>query len=259
MKTETGTTGWNDLIFENRNKDYGAYLIRESYDGNVVRGSLASLLFVAFLFLAAFVAMMIRPEMKKIIRDPFPKELFGNPKIITDKVAPKEMPKRSPKTNAALPPRVVTTDIVEPPPVETQTTSTVGTNGTGDPSLSKGTGVDLIPTTTDVVVSKQPFDFAEVMPEYEGGTKAMIKFLGKNIRYPRTAQSTGTEGTVFVRFVIDSDGRVVNIEIVKSAGALLDKEAIRVIALMNKWKPGRQNSMAVSVRMVLPVKFQLSE
>jgi len=100
-------------------------------------------------------------------------------------------------------------------------------------------------------------DFAEVMPVYEGGLSAMIKFLTKNLRYPSSARMMGIEGSVYIRFVIDSHGAVTDVEVVKGINGALDKEAMRVTALMPRWKPGRQHNLPVNVRMVLPIKFKL--
>jgi protein TonB len=97
------------------------------------------------------------------------------------------------------------------------------------------------------------------MPEFEGGAKAMYKFLRKHLRYPRADQQMGFEGTVFVRFIIDITGTVTGVEVIRGVGGSLDKEAMRVIALMPKWKPGSQHGAAVNIRMVLPIKFEIGK
>jgi len=100
-------------------------------------------------------------------------------------------------------------------------------------------------------------DFAEVMPNYQGGVKAMMKFIQKHMKYPGSARKIGTEGKVFIKFVVNYEGKVVNVEIVKGISEDCDKEAVRVIAMMPDWKPGMQNNMPVSVRMILPINFKL--
>jgi protein TonB len=87
----------------------------------------------------------------------------------------------------------------------------------------------------------------------------MYKFISKNIHYPNSARNMGQEGTVYVRFVVNDVGQVVDVEVIKGVSAVLDKEATRVIALMKKWKPGKQHNIPVNVRMVLPIKFQINE
>jgi protein TonB len=100
-------------------------------------------------------------------------------------------------------------------------------------------------------------DFAEVMPNYEGGLKAMMKFIQKNMKYPNHAKQIGMEGKVFVKFVVNYEGKVVGVGIIKGISEDYDKEAARVIAMMPNWNPGMQNKMPVSGRMILPINFKL--
>jgi periplasmic protein TonB len=97
-----------------------------------------------------------------------------------------------------------------------------------------------------------------VMPRYEGGLQAMTKFIQKRLKYPNSARQIGMEGTVFVRFVIDTDGAVKDVEVIKGIYGDCDREAARVIALLAEWKPGMHNHLPVSVRMVLPINFKIS-
>ncbi len=86
----------------------------------------------------------------------------------------------------------------------------------------------------------------------------MLKFLIKNLRYPASARSIGQEGTVYVRFVVNNTGQVVDVEVVRGVSAVLDQEAMRVVALMKKWKPGMQHDIPVNVRMVIRLNFNWS-
>ena len=102
-----------------------------------------------------------------------------------------------------------------------------------------------------------PLIFVEQKPEFENGDKAMYAFLSKNIVYPAIARENGISGTVFVGFVVSKDGTIRNVEIKRGIGGGCNEEAIRVIKLMPKWKPGKQNGKAVNVAFTLPVKFRL--
>ncbi|MEG1564497.1 MAG: TonB family protein [Bacteroides sp.] len=102
------------------------------------------------------------------------------------------------------------------------------------------------------------FEVVEQMPEFPGGTAALMKFLGKNINYPNIAQENGTQGRVIVQFVVNKDGSVVDAKVVKSVDPYLDKEALRVIGTMPKWKPGMQRGKPVRVKYTVPVTFKLS-
>lgn len=260
MNTENAITSRHDeVVFENRNKSYGAYTIRRAYDSNLSKGTAASFLFVTFLFGIAYAAMILRPEVKAgIIKKPL--ELIDKGiKIIAEKSEPKEIKKPQVKSTD-IPTRVVTTEVTEQT-VETQvaTSSEIGNNQGNDVLISSDEGVDVEEVPQPVVQVAQTVDIAEVMPAFEGGTKALYRFLRKTLRYPKVAQQTGQEGTVWVRFIIDVTGVVTGVEVIRSVGGVLDKEASRVIGLMPNWKPGMQHGTPVNVRMVLPIKFELDK
>lgn len=112
------------------------------------------------------------------------------------------------------------------------------------------------------VVEEEPeeqtiFEVVENAPEFPGGTAALMQFLGKNIKYPTIAQENGTQGRVIVQFVVNRDGTIVDPKVVKSVDPYLDKEALRVILSMPKWKPGMQRGKAVRVKFTVPVMFRL--
>ena len=101
------------------------------------------------------------------------------------------------------------------------------------------------------------FMVVEEMPEFPGGMAECLKFLGKNIKYPTIAQENGVQGRVIVQFVVNQDGSIVDPVVVRSVDPYLDKEALRVIKTMPKWKPGKQRGKAVRVKYTVPVTFKL--
>ena len=107
-------------------------------------------------------------------------------------------------------------------------------------------------------VIEETHDFSEIEPEYPGGNQAMIKFIVKNVNYPVIAKEAGIQGKVYVQFEIATTGQVENIKVVRRVHPSLDKEAIRVMKLMPKWKPGESHGKKVRVRMYLPIVFKLS-
>jgi periplasmic protein TonB len=127
---------------------------------------------------------------------------------------------------------------------------------------AKDAGVSL-PATTDKVKKRSGKDDvfvrSEIAPAYIGGDKAMIKYLQNNLRYPVIAKENGVKGTVFVQFVVEKDGKVSDITVLKGVDASLNAEAKRVVSAMPKWTAGQQNGQAVAVQYVLPVKFDLVE
>ena len=102
------------------------------------------------------------------------------------------------------------------------------------------------------------FVVVESMPEFPGGQQALFKYLSENVKYPVIAQDNGIQGRVICQFVVNKDGSIVDVEVVRSGGdPSLDKEAIRVIKSMPKWKPGKQRGKPVRVKYTVPVNFKL--
>lgn len=102
------------------------------------------------------------------------------------------------------------------------------------------------------------FMVVETMPEFPGGQQALFKYLSENVKYPVIAQENGIQGRVICQFVVNKDGSIVDVEVVRSGGdPSLDKEAVRVIKSMPKWKPGKQRGKAVRVKYTVPVSFKL--
>jgi len=108
------------------------------------------------------------------------------------------------------------------------------------------------------VEEEKIFDVVEEQPEFPGGTAALMKYFKDNIKYPRVSRDNNSQGKSFVRFTVNTDGSIQDVEVIRTSGDIyLDKEAIRVIEAMPKWKPGRQLGKAVRVKFVLPVNFRL--
>lgn len=104
---------------------------------------------------------------------------------------------------------------------------------------------------------KGVFDVVEQMPEFPGGAVEMMKFLSENVKYPEAAMKAGTQGRVLATFIVEADGTVTNIKVVKKVSDEIDAEAVRVIKAMPKWKPGMQNGKVVRVKYTIPVSFRL--
>ena len=96
------------------------------------------------------------------------------------------------------------------------------------------------------------------MPEFPGGMEELLKYLGKNLHYPSIAQENNIQGRCIIEFVVNKDGTVVDPKVIKSLDAACDKEAMRVVKSMPKWKPGLQRGKPVRVRYTLPVMFRLT-
>ena len=129
-------------------------------------------------------------------------------------------------------------------------------------SEETGKAVEVKYVAPPVVQEEEPeeqqiFQVVEEMPEFPGGMAECLKFLGKNIKYPTISQENGVQGKVIVQFVVNKDGSIVDPVVVRSVDPYLDKEALRVIKMMPKWKPGKQRNKPVRVKYTVPVTFKL--
>ncbi|MBQ3738358.1 MAG: TonB family protein [Bacteroidales bacterium] len=107
------------------------------------------------------------------------------------------------------------------------------------------------------VVEQEIFQIVEEMPAFPGGEQKLMEYVGKNIKYPQIARESGIQGRVFVGFVVEPDGSVSNVKLLRGIGGGCDEEAMRVIKSMPKWKPGKQRGKAVRVSYQIPVMFRL--
>ena len=113
-------------------------------------------------------------------------------------------------------------------------------------------------TQEEEIKEAEIFQVVEEMPSYPGGDEAFYKFLGDNLQYPTRALEAGIEGKVLVGFVVEPDGRITHVEVVRSKAQVLDEEAVRVVKAMPKWKPGKQRGKAVRVAYRVPITFTLN-
>jgi protein TonB len=122
-------------------------------------------------------------------------------------------------------------------------------------------GEESKPVKIQVSVEKtgeEIFNVVEQMPEYPGGMGELMKFIQRNIRYPKEAQEQGKQGRVIVQFVVEKDGSITEAKVARSADPQLDAEALRIVSEMPKWTPGKQRGKEVRTRFTLPVSFRLS-
>ena len=101
------------------------------------------------------------------------------------------------------------------------------------------------------------YDCVEQMPSFPGGTQKLKEFIEENLRYPKELEESCVQGRVIVRFIVERNGKLSNVKVVKSVDPVLDKEALRIVKLMPRWIPGRQNGITVRVKCYIPIIFRL--
>ena len=256
---------WEDVVFEHRNKDYGAYLIRRIYSKHVILAVIITILFCGLVLAYPTIVEWIKGQTETEeapLRTVRYTDLAAPPPIQPNTPPPPKLDIPPPVKTIIkfLPPKVTEKEVIEEE--EMPTIEEIKQNETGSENV-EGTGEVVFDEPVEEVVDagkgeEQIFTVVEQMPEYEGGYEAMMRFISKNMKYPATARRMGIEGSVFVSFVVDTEGKISEVQTIKGISADCDKEAVRVIEKMPPWKPGKQNGKPVKVRFVLPIKFKLA-
>ncbi len=267
MKAETLVAkDWDDLVFENRNKEYGAYEVRKAYSGNLVAGFTVSMGIALLAFIIPIVISLMGGDVKKIVEaiptlsDPI---VMTQPPVIEPPVNQPPPAAQTQVQTTALTPQVTTavvpeTDIVPNDDMVFGSTTDPVDGPPGESIVSEGPGT-VQTAVPAVVATPQVVDIAEVMPAFEGGLEEMYRFIKRKIHYPAASRRIGVEGTVYVSFVINREGKVVDVKTIRGISPDCDKEAERVVSMLPNWSPGMQNHNPVSVRMTVPIKFQLDK
>jgi protein TonB len=261
MKTKVNifTSEWCNLVFEGKNKAYGAYELRQR---SSKRHAVAILLSVSFFALGVSAPVLLKhisPETKWKVT-----EVTGISNIEEVKQEPMKpieeikLPEVR-RTIQFTPPEVSNDDVdQEATPVIDEL---INSNAAISTATADGSDNVDAPLPDFSIVEKEPdpVPFVEQMPEFPGGEAARIQFLGNNLRYPSIASEMGISGRVILQFVVDKKGNIDRIKVLRSLGGGCDEEAIRVVKLMPAWKPGMQNGKCVPVYFTFPVVFSLKE
>ena len=132
-----------------------------------------------------------------------------------------------------------------------------GTKDRNIEAVRNDIAVNTPPPAPKEEVTNKVFDVVEVMPSYPGGQGALLSYLSTHVKYPVVAQENGVQGRVTVSFVVERDGSITDVHVVRSVDPSLDREAARVVSSMPNWQPGKQNGSAVRVKFNVPVQFKL--
>jgi len=242
---------FDEIIFENRNKNYGAYKLRKQYK---TTASL-SILGASALAILLITALSFTTQSTTASSGPITVVLEISDPLLPQPVTPPEIkpPAAIEQAIRNLQPKVVN-DTVE-------TTFYMPTTDELIANVQNGEITDTVAFVeqVDVVipVETKPYIIVQEMPEFPGGNAALLQYVGENIKYPQDAQDNNIQGKVTLKFVVNPDGSVDRIEIMRGVDPLLDNEAIRVIKTLPKFKPGKQSGVAVPVWFTIPVIFQI--
>ena len=260
--TNTNNTSMDDVVFEDRNKFYGAYQLRKSYVRNFLLAMItAAAALTLFLLLYSFILKQ---------KDDIVEEELMTDVIVEDVALDEEQPEPpaiEPPPPAVeqiqfLPPEIKETvieEVIPPSQDELEDVKNIGSENV------KGDTIEMIVEAVkeNKVIDDSGDDVAyaavEEPAEFPGGRAAMMKFISKNLTYPKSAERRDIQGRVFVYFEIDKNGKVVNSRNLKGIDKECDDEALRVVRMFPDWKPAKMNGRAVRQQIKLPINFVIPE
>lgn len=271
---------WCEIVFEGKNKDFGAYKLRESSPARHTKAIVSVLIALAIILTLLILSvngvfnkpeeeqMAISTEQEIATFDAEEEEIeeeeeeqFQMPEP-EEIIAPEEVANQQQVTDLLI---VEDDKIEEDKQVKNQEDVLENEAAVGAVDITEGTNdLNKVIIHEQVIAApkvedEQPVSIAmvEQKPEFPGGEAAMYKWLGDNIVYPSAASEEGVQGRVVVEFVVGKDGSISNVKVVRPRHPALDKEALRVVKAMPKWLPGRNNGQPVKVTYTLPVTFKL--
>lgn len=247
-----------EIVFKNRNKDYGSYMLRKMYKKYVTTSVLIGLFILSVVVGYPLITAYINQN--KLIREK-EKEVGVTMERLAQEEAPPPPPPPPPPEAMVEKVKFTAPVVVEDTTIETGLTSMDDLNKTSsNEAPAEEVEVEIKdegPRVIETPVQAEIFTVVEEQPGYPGGEEARIGFLQQNIKYPEEAKELGIQGRVFVTFVVEVDGSISDVRVLRGIGGGCDEEAIRVVKAMPKWVPGKQRGVPVRVQFNLPIKFTL--
>lgn len=259
---------WIDVVFSDRNKAYGAYELRKQNPKNtnkaLVIGIILFVFLISFQTILNFISGFIPKAQEKVKIT----NVVLQPPPPLDKTKPPPPPPEPPKPKVdqvKFPPPVVKPDneVKEQPPTvkELEVADPGQKTVKGDPNADIKIDEPVGNSDVKQVTEEDPnkiFTAVEKEPAFPGGEDAFIRYLSKNIHYPAVAKENNVQGKVFLSFVVEKNGALTDVKVVRGIGSGCDDEAMRVLKNSPKWTPGIQNGRPVRVAYTIPVSFTLS-
>jgi len=258
---------WVDLLFKDRNQEYGAFELRKDSSRRHRWGIIIALaFFLSIIFLPILYKQILASRKDRNVEVTTLSNIVIEKKIEKPKDIIIEKPLPPLKSSIKFTPPVIKPDeeVQDDEIIKTQeelTKTDVNISVADIKGTDEVNGVDIAELNKMTVgedTTSAPYQFVEQMPEFPGGETALLKYLKGSVKYPQIAQENGIQGKVFVSFVVDTNGSISNVKITRGVDTSLDKEALRVVKAMPKWIPGKQNGEAVRVSFTVPINFILN-
>ena len=269
---------WRDIVFEGKNKDFGAYEMRKKSDGRHNKAMIIVLIAVVIIFFALRLVNLALEQAAANIVDEASQEIvqvdMGEQEEPEEEEEMVQIEEEKPE---ALPEEILNTmkvtelqiandeDVKAEDEIKSQDELQESQTAFGSTDFDKGTDdLNVVREHKDeiIVEKKEPvkeevFIAVEQMPQFPGGDAELMKFLSKNIKYPTMAMENNIQGRVVVQFVVTKTGAIGEVKVIRSVDRDLDREAIRVCKSLPNFIPGKMNGQAVNVWYTLPVNFKL--
>jgi len=258
-KQKVYTAPMDEIVFEHRNKTYGAYILRKLYNKNMNRALLLAVIILlaglAYPLASSYYAQKRANYIEKVANAEFMD--MDKPK---EEAPPPPPPPPPPAAELQqkvkfVAPVVTTEEVVEDVDIFNQ--DELAQTGNVAVDVQEEVAVEAKEEVIEVEEAKPVFTIVEEMPSFPGGEAERNKFLAENIVYPQQATENGIQGTVYVSFVVDSKGNVTDVKVLRGIGGGCDEEALRVVKMMPQWHPGKQNGKLVRVLFNMPIYFKL--
>jgi len=255
-KDLTNIPSFDEIVFENRNKEYGAYKIRKKYNPTVMWAMLVGILILSSAIITPYVmASVSERRVKK--EEKAVQAVMENLEQPNEEIAPPPPP--PPPVEAQAQVRYVAPVIVDSVKVDDkQAMATVDDikETTVDEAVVEV--VEEVKEEVQEVKEEEVFLVVEEMPSFgSGDTNDFRSWVNSNMKYPDVAAENGIQGRVYIQFVVEADGRLTNVKVIRGVDPSLDKEAVRVISSSPKWNPGKQRGKPVRVSYTFPITFVL--
>jgi len=255
-KEKIKAPAFDDIVFETRNKEYGAYKLRKKYNRTVMWALLVGIVIIATTIITPYLnAKALENRLKRAERQVEIKmENLDQPDELVAPPPPPPPPPQDVVQQARYVPPVVI-DSVKP-----EEAAELMSADQAQVEVQNEVVEEVAVVTEEVaedVDAAEPFVVVEEMPMFPGGEQALLAYIGEHTQYPEVAKENNIQGKVIVRFCVTSKGGVDKVEILKGVDPELDKEAIRVVKTLPTFKPGKQGGKPVPVWYMVPINFTL--
>ncbi len=247
---------FDEIVFEHRNHEYGAYVLRKKYNRNVTIALSIGLFCILAATLTPFIMATVsanykNKQQREVVME---MEKIDKPQDAPPPEAPPPPPEEKQEVQQV---KFTAPVVVDSVPPDTKMATVEETSETVEDESVLEIKEEIKEEVVEEEAPKEIFIIVEEMPEFPGGQESLMRFIAENVKYPQVAKENDIKGKVYVRFCVTYKGDVDQASVARGVDPLLDEEALRVVKMLPKWKPGKQRGKAVNVWYTVPINFVL--